>query len=841
MRQYEVTGMSCAACRAAVERAVGAVEGVASCTVNLLTGQMAVEGTATDEAVVAAVQKAGYGARVRNGGGFARQTEELSDKETPALRRRLWTSAVLLLVLVYCSMGHAAWGFPLPAFFDEKPVFLAALQMLLAAGVMLIQRKFFLSGFRGLFRGAPNMDTLVALGSGTSFLWSTYVLIRMATDTGTAAERMGELYFSSAAMILVLIAVGKTLEARSKGKTTDALRALYALAPKTARVLRGGKEVLIPAQEVAVGDIFLLRPGDSVPADGEVLSGTTAVNEAMLTGESLPVDKAPGDALSAATVNLSGRVECRATKVGEDTALAAIIRTVSDAAATRAPIARIADRVSGVFVPVVMAIAAVTFGVWLLVGQTVGFALGRAIAVLVISCPCALGLATPVAIMVGNGVGARHGILFKTSEALETTGKIRIAIFDKTGTVTRGTPTVTDLCPAVRKTEEELLTAAYAVEADSEHPLARAVVSKAEERHVSRLAVTEFRALPGSGVRAACDGKVITGGSAEYLASLFSLSDEIIKQAQEFAAQGKTPLLFAEDGAYIGLIAVADTVKEESAEAIGELRAMGICPVLLTGDNALPAQAIAKEAEIPYLIAGVRPEEKAMVIRDLRKLGKVAMIGDGINDAPALTAADAGIAIGAGTDVAIDAADVVLMHSRLSDVAAAVRLSRATLTNIRENLFWAFFYNALCIPLAAGCFIGLFGWALSPMIGAAAMSLSSFCVVTNALRLNLVKITSAKHDRRRSGVPEEEIRQKIDEILAKKEKTDMKKTMTVEGMMCPHCEAHVKAALEAIDGVESAVASHEAGTAVVTLSKAVADEALRAAVEGAGYKVTKIG
>ena len=848
MKQYNVTGMSCAACQARVEKAVAKVPGVESVAVSLLTNSMGVEGSAADAEIIRAVEEAGYGASVKGAGAeksTAAAEDALADHETPLLLRRLLVSLGFLLLLMYVSMGHHMWGWPLPRWFEGNPVAVGLIQMLLAAIVMLINKKFFVSGVRSVLHGAPNMDTLVALGSSASFLWSVYALFMMtdaqAKGTG-AAEWLHEFYFESAAMILVLITVGKLLEARSKGKTTDALKALMRLTPQTACVLRNGLEQIVPIEEVRQGDIFLVRPGESIPVDGVVLEGDTAVNESALTGESIPVDKAPGDRVSAATVNQSGFLRCEATRVGEDTTLAQIIRMVSEAAATKAPIAKTADRVSGVFVPTVVGIAAVTLIVWLLIGKPFDYALARAISVLVISCPCALGLATPVAIMVGSGVGARHGVLFKMAVSLEETGKVQIAALDKTGTITRGEPEVVHILPAPGISEETLLTAAYALENCSEHPLAGAVVREAQRRGLQPEPVTGFRALPGNGLSAETEQGTLYGGSVGFIAPRIGAEPAVLSDAEMLAVQGCTPLLFASGGEFLGIIAVADTVKEESAAAVAELKAMGIQPVMLTGDNLRTAQAIGRQAGVEYVVAGVLPDGKEAVIRQLQSLGRVAMVGDGINDAPALTAADMGIAIGAGTDVAIDAADVVLMNSRLSDVPAAIRLSRATLRNIRENLFWAFFYNVLCIPLAAGCYVRLFGWALNPMIGAAAMSLSSFCVVSNALRLNLFKMDSPKHDRAASGAVSTDALAKLLEDINTKltEGKTMTKTMKIDGMMCMHCEARVKKAIEAVDGVESAAVSHEAGTAVVTLTKDVAAEVLKSAVTAQGYDVLGI-
>ena len=823
--KFDVTGMSCAACSARVEKAVAKVEGVSQCAVNLLTNSMQVEGSASAEAIIAAVEAAGYGASVHDAAAAPAKTEEKNpaDADRAALRRRLIASLAFLLPLMYVSMGHMMWGFPLPSFLASDHVAIGLIQLLLTAAVMVVNQKFFVSGTKGLLHRAPNMDTLVALGAAAAFGYSTVALFAMSNaqsrgDTAAVMGYMEEFYFESAAMILSLITVGKLLEARSKGKTTDAIRSLLQLAPKTATVLRDGREVEIPAAQLRRGDIFLVRPAQSIPADGVVLEGSSAVNEAALTGESLPVDKAEGDAVSAATLNQSGFLKCEATRVGEDTTLSQIVRMVSDAAATKAPIAKVADRVSGVFVPIVMGIALIATVVWLLVGRTVGFALARGISVLVISCPCALGLATPVAIMVGSGVGAKNGILFKTAAALEQAGKVRIVALDKTGTITAGSPAVTDVLPAKGITEGELLRAALALEQKSEHPLAKAIVAYCGERTAPTL--TDFQALAGSGLRGVADGRLLRGGNEALMETALTLPEESRQAARRLAEQGKTPLFFSRDTTFLGLIAVADTVKEDSPTAIRQLREMGLRVVMLTGDNERTANAVGKLAGVDEVIAGVLPDGKEAAIRELMRQGKVAMVGDGINDAPALTRADLGIAIGAGTDVAIDAADVVLMKSRLTDVPAAIRLSRGTLRNIHENLFWAFFYNTLGIPLAAGAFISLLGWQLNPMFGAAAMSLSSFCVVTNALRLNFLKIYPNQKP--------------------KKEKKAMKKTIKIEGMMCGHCEAHVKKALEALPQVESAVASHTDGTAVVTLREPIDDAALRQAVEAAEYKVTGI-
>ena len=836
MEQYTVTGMSCAACSARVEKAVSAVPGVTSCSVSLLTNSMGVEGTASAEAVVSAVQAAGYGASLKGAScapTAAAQEDALADRETPALKRRLIASLGFLLALMYVSMGHMMWGWPLPACLADNHVAMGLLQMLLTIAVMVINQKFFINGFRSLLHGAPNMDTLVALGAAASFGYSTYALFAMTGaqvrgDAAAVMQYMHEFYFESAAMILALITVGKMLEARSKGKTTDALRSLMKLAPQTATLVRGGQELAVPIAQVRRGDVFVVRPGESIPVDGVVLEGESAVNESALTGESIPVDKAVGDSVSAATTNQSGFLRCEATRVGEDTTLSQIIKMVSDAAATKAPIAKVADRVSGVFVPTVIALAILTTAVWLLCGQSIGFALARGISVLVISCPCALGLATPVAIMVGNGLGAKNGILFKTAVSLEETGKTEIVALDKTGTITQGEPRVTDVLPAEGMTQGALLSLAAALEQRSEHPLARAVMMRAEEDGLTAAPVGDFRALPGNGLTATLSGETLLGGSLSFVSSQVDVPRSIRQKAEALAEEGKTPLLFAQAGRLAGVIAVADVIKADSPAAIAALRNMGIRVVMLTGDNEKTARAIGRLAGVDEVIAGVLPEGKESVIRRLQAQGKVAMVGDGINDAPALTRADIGVAIGAGTDVAIDAADVVLMKSRLSDVPAAIRLSRATLRNIHENLFWAFFYNVIGIPLAAGVWIPLFGWTLNPMFGAAAMSLSSFCVVSNALRLNLFKLHDAGKDK------------KINRHSKHKEETTMVKTMKIEGMMCGHCEAAVKKALEAIDGVASAEVSHTDGTAVVTLSKPVENAALRKAVEDKDYTVTDI-
>ena len=836
MEHYTVTGMSCAACSARVEKAVSAVPGVTSCSVSLLTNSMGVEGSATPDAVISAVQAAGYGASLKGAAQsapcIAEQEDALADHETPVLKRRLIASLGFLIVLMYFSMGHMMWGWPLPSFFDGNHVAMGLIQMLLTIAVMVINQKFFINGFKSLFHGAPNMDTLVALGATASFGYSTYALFAMTGaqvrgDAAAVMSYMHEFYFESAAMILALITVGKMLEARSKGKTTDALKSLMKLAPQTATLLRNGQEITVPIAQVKRGDIFVVRPGENIPVDGVILEGESAVNESALTGESIPVDKAVGDSVSAATTNQSGFLRCEATRVGEDTTLSQIIKMVSDAAATKAPIAKVADKVSGVFVPTVITIAVITTAVWLLCGKPIGFALARGISVLVISCPCALGLATPVAIMVGNGLGAKNGILFKTAVSLEETGKTEIVALDKTGTITKGEPRVTDVLPADGLTESALLALAAALEQRSEHPLARAVMLRTEEDKLSVSEVSDFRALPGNGLTATLNDEELLGGSLSFISTKADVPQALRDKAEALAEEGKTPLLFARGGKLAGVIAVADIIKEDSPAAIAALRNMGIHVVMLTGDNEKTARAIGRQAGVDEVIAGVLPEGKESVIRRLQKQGKVAMVGDGINDAPALTRADIGIAIGAGTDVAIDAADVVLMKSQLSDVPAAIRLSRATLRNIHENLFWAFFYNVIGIPLAAGVWIPIFGWTLNPMFGAAAMSLSSFCVVSNALRLNLFKLHDAGKDKK--------IKKKHH-----KEETTMEKTMKIEGMMCSHCEAAVKKALEAVDGVASAEVSHTSGTAVVTLSKPVDSAVLKKAVEDKDYKVTSI-
>ena len=855
MQQFIVTGMSCAACSARVEKAVSKVEGVTSCSVSLLTNSMGVEGTAADQAIIQAVEAAGYGASVKGeaaehsaASSMAAEEEMLKDHDTPVLKRRLLASLGFLIVLMYFSMGHMMWGWPLPAFFENNHIAMGLVQLLLTGIVMVINQKFFISGFTSLAHRAPNMDTLVALGSTAAFGYSTYALFAMTDaqvkgDMEMVMHYMHEFYFESAAMILTLITVGKMLEARSKGKTTDALKGLMKLASKTAVVERNGQEVTVPIEQVKKGDIFLVRPGENVPVDGVILEGTSALNEAALTGESIPVDKKPGDVVSAATLNQSGFIRCEATRVGEDTTLSQIIQMVSDAAATKAPIAKIADKVSGVFVPAVITIAVITMIVWLLAGESVGFALARGISVLVISCPCALGLATPVAIMVGNGMGAKNGILFKTAVSLEETGKVQIVALDKTGTITNGEPVVTDMVPAEGVTEESLLALAASLEKRSEHPLAKAILKYVGDQQLTVEDVSEFEALPGNGLTAVRNGVKLAGGNYAFIRTQTEVSENLLKQSEVLAEQGKTPMFFAENGRLAGIIAVADTMKEDSRQAVSELRNMGIRVVMLTGDNERTARAIGAQAGVDDVIAGVLPDGKESVIRKLQQYGKVAMVGDGINDAPALTRADMGIAIGAGTDVAIDAADVVLMKSRLSDVAAAVRLSRATLRNIHENLFWAFFYNVIGIPLAAGVWIPIFGWTLNPMFGAAAMSLSSFCVVTNALRLNLFNMHDAKKDKKLKNpaiIKELVDNNKTNHNQENKEIGTMKKTMKIEGMMCGHCEATVKKALEGLDGVTSAEVSHEAGTAVVELSADVADDVLKKTVEDKDYKVTAI-
>ena len=853
MEQYTVTGMSCAACSARVEKAVSKVPGVTSCSVSLLTNSMGVEGTASADSIVAAVTEAGYGASLKGAGAESRSAsadeDALKDRETPVLKRRLITSIGFLAVLMYFSMGHMMWGWPLPSWFEGNHVAMGLVQMLLAGIIMVINQKFFINGFKSLWHRSPNMDTLVALGSMASYVWSVFALFLMTDaevhgDMAGVMKYMDEFYFESAAMILTLITVGKMLEARSKGKTTDALKSLMKLAPKTAVLVQNGEEVTVPVEQVKKGDIFVVRPGENIPVDGIVLEGASAVNEAALTGESIPVDKAEGDLVSAATMNQSGYIRCEASRVGEDTTLSQIIRMVSDAAATKAPIAKIADKVSGVFVPVVITIACITTVVWLLLGREFAYALARGISVLVISCPCALGLATPVAIMVGNGLGAKNGILFKTAVSLEETGKMQIVALDKTGTITEGEPVVTDLIPVEGISETELLTVAYALEQKSEHPLAKAVIKRGQERTVDKLEVQDFTALPGNGLSAVLDGQRIVGGSMTFIKEKSGISDEMQEICNRLAQEGKTPLLFTLDDKLVGVIAVADTIKKDSREAIRQLKSMGIHVVMLTGDNERTARAIGAEAGVDEVIAGVLPDGKESVIRKLKEQGKTAMVGDGINDAPALTRADMGIAIGAGADVAIDAADVVLMKSSLSDVAAAIRLSRATLRNIHENLFWAFIYNIIGIPLAAGVWAH-FGLTLNPMFGAAAMSLSSFSVVSNALRLNFCRLHDASKDKKiKSAIIKDTIMntdsQEESEMESGKEGTTMTKTMKIEGMMCGHCEARVKKVLEALAEVDSAEVSHEAGTAVVTLNSDVSDEVLKKTVEDQDYKVTSI-
>ena len=836
--------MSCAACSSRVEKAVSKVPGVTSCSVSLLTNSMGVEGTASEQEIIKAVADAGCGASKKGEGAAKIQSSSasagedmLKDRTTPALKKRLIASLGFLIVLMYFSMGHMMWGWPVPGFMKDNHVMMGLLQMLLTIAVMVINQKFFISGFKGMIHRAPNMDTLVALGSGASFVYSTYALFAMTDaqmrgDMDAVMSYMHDFYFESAAMILALITVGKMLEARSKGKTTDALKGLMKLAPKTAVVIRGEKEVQVSIEQVQKGDCFVVKPGENIPVDGEVIEGNSAVNESALTGESIPVDKAVGDKVSAATVNQSGYLKCRATRVGEDTTLSQIIQMVSDAAATKAPIAKIADRISGVFVPTVITIAVITIIVWLIAGQSIGFALSRGIAVLVISCPCALGLATPVAIMVGNGMGARNGIMFKTAVSLEETGKMQIVALDKTGTITSGEPKVTDIIPAAGVTEDTLLKCAYALENKSEHPLARAILENAKEENAGIEEVTGFQALPGNGLTAILDGHTLYGGNHTFISSKVSVDGDIQKKAEKLAEAGKTPLFFGNEDRLLGVIAVADVIKEDSPQAIKELQNMGIHVVMLTGDNERTAKAIGQQAGVDEVIAGVLPEGKEQVIRKLKEKGKVAMVGDGINDAPALTRADMGIAIGAGTDVAIDAADVVLMKSRLSDVPAAIRMSRATLRNIHENLFWAFFYNIIGIPLAAGVWYPLFGWKLNPMFGAAAMSLSSFCVVSNALRLNLFKMYDASKDKK--------LKAKKEKKRSKKEDKTMKKIMHIEGMMCGHCEAAVKKALEALPQVDEAVVSHEAGTAELTLNAEIADDVLKKTVEDKDYTVTSV-
>ena len=842
MEQYTVTGMSCAACSARVEKAVSKVPGVTSCSVSLLTNSMGVEGSADPASIISAVEAAGYGASVKGAdkkaNTLAADEAALEDKETPVLKRRLIASVGFLLVLMYFSMGHMMWGWPLPAWFQDNHIAMGIVQMILAAIVMVINQKFFISGFKSLWHRAPNMDTLVAMGSMASFVWSVYVLLAMTRaqvdgNMDAVMNYMMDFYFESAAMILTLITVGKMLEAKSKGRTTDALKSLMKLAPKTAVLVRDGKEVTVSIDQVQKGDIFVVRPGENIPVDGRILEGHSAVNESALTGESIPVDKEAGDLVSAATINQSGFIKCEATRVGEDTTLSQIIKMVSDAAATKAPIAKIADKVSGVFVPAVITIAVITTIVWLIAGQSVGYALARGISVLVISCPCALGLATPVAIMVGNGMGAKNGILFKTAVSLEETGRVQIVALDKTGTITSGEPKVTDIYPADGENEESLLREAAILEQKSEHPLAKAILEKVKEKKWMLEEAEKFEALPGNGLKASYNKKELLGGSMKFMQEQIGISEEMQKQAQHFAEEGKTPLFFAKEQKLLGMIAVADTIKEDSPRAVKELQNMGIRVVMLTGDNERTARAIGAQAGVDEVIAGVLPDGKESVIRKLKQKGKVAMVGDGINDAPALTRADIGIAIGAGTDIAIDAADVVLMKSRLSDVPAAVRLSRATLKNIHENLFWAFFYNVIGIPLAAGVWIPIFGWTLNPMFGAFAMSLSSFCVVSNALRLNLFKVKDAKKDKK--------LKNEVSVSELSLTQTDGEtKTLKIKGMMCGHCEARVKQALESLEGVEEAKVSHEAGTAVVILSAPVDEKFMKQNVEKEGYKVLSI-
>lgn len=841
MQQFTITGMSCAACSARVEKAVTGVDGVTSCSVSLLTNSMGVEGTADSQSIIQAVVEAGYGASVKGsqetsgGSGISANEEMLKDKETPVMKKRLLSSLGFLIVLMYFSMGHHMWGWPVPAFFHHNPMALGLLQLLLSAIVMVINQKFFINGFKGLLHKAPNMDTLVALGSSAAFVYSTYALFAMTGayingDSELGMSYMNEFYFESAAMILTLITVGKMLEARSKGKTTDALKSLMKLAPKTATLIRDGQETEVSIEQVKKGDMFVVRPGENIPVDGVVVEGHSAMNEAALTGESIPVDKEKGDLVSAATVNQSGYLRCEATRVGEDTALSKIIQMVSDAAATKAPIAKIADKVSGVFVPVVITIAVITIVIWLLTGQTVGFALARGISVLVISCPCALGLATPVAIMVGNGVGAKNGILFKTAVSLEETGKMQIVVLDKTGTITNGEPKVTDILPDKSTTEEELLKYAYSLERKSEHPLAKAILAYAEEKHVTAEEVTDFTALPGNGLTAQLDGSVLSGGNMKFISTKVKVGTVIKYKADKLADEGKTPLFFAKGDQFLGMIAVADVMKEDSPRGIRELHNMGIKVVMLTGDNEKTANAIGSQAGVDEVIAGVLPDGKENVIRRLQEQGKVAMVGDGINDAPALTRADMGIAIGAGTDIAIDAADVVLMKSRLIDVPAAIRLSRATLKNIHQNLFWAFFYNSIGIPLAAGVFISILDWQMNPMFGAAAMSLSSFCVVSNALRLNWFKLYDSSHDKH----------YKVRKLKEVKEIETMEKTMNIEGMMCGHCSGTVKKELEALPEIKEAIVSFQEGTAVIKMTEELPDEILTDIVEQAGFKVISI-
>lgn len=832
MKQYNVTGMSCASCVARVEKVVNKVEGVTSCSVNLLTNSMSVDGDVKSIDVISAVEKAGYGASLKGNSSKENKTndEPLKDTETPKLKKRLFSSLIFLLLLMYISMGHMMWGFPLPSILANNHIAMGFIQLLLTGIIMVINQKFFISGFKALIHRSPNMDTLVALGAGASFIYSVYALFAMTNaqvnnDMSLVMKYMDEFYFESAGMILTLITLGKMLESYSKGKTTNAIKGLMNLAPKKATILVDNVEKVVPIEEVKIGDIFVVKPGENIPVDGVVIEGESAVNESALTGESIPVDKTVGDNVSGATVNQSGFIKCKATKVGEDTTLSQIIKMVSDASATKAPIAKVADKVSGIFVPIVISIAVVTIIVWLLCGAAFGNALVRGISVLVISCPCALGLATPVAIMVGNGVGAKNGILFKNATSLETTGKVSYVLLDKTGTITNGTPVVTDIIPSENYTKNDLLSYASSLESKSEHPLAKAVVQKAIDSNIKTLDTTDFKSLTGNGVSAKINGKTIVGGSVKHISSIANIDENIIKQADDLATKGKTPLLFVMDNRLLGIIAVADVVKSDSPKAIKELQNMGIKVVMVTGDNEKTAQAIAKESGVDEVIAGVLPDGKEKVVTKYKEKGMVAMVGDGINDAPALTRADIGIAIGAGTDVAIDSADIVLMKSKLTDVSGAIRLSRGTLRNIHENLFWAFIYNVIGIPLAAGVWIPIFGWTLSPMFGAAAMSLSSFCVVTNALRLNFLNIRSSKRDR------------KIKNKTNKKEKNTMTTTLKINGMMCPHCEATVKTALESIDGVTSAEVSHESGTAVVTLSKEVNEDVLKKAVVDKGYTV----
>lgn len=845
MEQYSVTGMSCAACSARVEKAVSQVPGVTSCSVSLLTNSMGVEGTASAQEIITAVQNAGYGAS-KKGSAFENATgsmddELLKDRETPVLKKRLLTSLGFLIILMYFSMGHMMWGWPVPAFFEHNHVAEGLLQLLLAGIIMIINQKFFISGFTSLLHRAPNMDTLVALGSGASFVYSTYALFAMTEaqmqgDMEAVMSYMHEFYFESAAMILTLITVGKMLEARSKGKTTDALKSLMKMAPKTATLVRDGVETVVGIEQVRKGDIFVVRPGENIPVDGVIIEGHSAVNESALTGESIPVDKEVGDLVSAATVNQSGFIRCEATRVGEDTTLSQIIKMVSDAAATKAPIAKVADKVSGIFVPTVITIAVITTIVWMIAGQTFGFALARGISVLVISCPCALGLATPVAIMVGNGMGAKHGILFKTAVSLEETGKVQIVALDKTGTITSGEPKVTDMIPADDVTEDELLTYAYALEKKSEHPLARAVLHYGEEKQVHADEVTDFMALPGNGLKAKLNGEMLVGGNLKFIRGQMEVSEALQKQSEALAEEGKTPLFFGKSGKLIGIIAVADVIKEDSPQAVKELQNMGIKVVMLTGDNERTAKAIGKQAGVDEVIAGVLPDGKESVIRALKEKGKVAMVGDGINDAPALTRADMGIAIGAGTDIAIDAADVVLMKSRLSDVPAAIRMSRATLKNIHENLFWAFFYNVIGIPLAAGVWIPIFGWQLNPMFGAAAMSLSSFCVVSNALRLNLFKLHSSAKDKKIQSVDIHDVAEAMRPVEQPEIASTIFKVLEIEGMMCGHCEKMVKKALEKLPQIDEATTDWNAGTAIVAMNAEVSEDEFKAVIEKAGYE-----